>query len=176
MATYDATNAQCLVYSYKDGLLSKIAHDLKHRVTRFTLHVDEKTHVIEAEIDARSLKVECVMKDGVEATSGLSDDDKRKIEEQILADVLHADEHPMIRFTGSAVSQTRDGLRIEGTLALNHVTRPMTAMARRVNGHYEAEVSIHQPAFNIKPFSAMMGTLKIKPDVVVKMVVPATAA
>jgi hypothetical protein len=176
MATYDATNAQCLVYSYKDGLLSKIAHDLKHRVTRFTLRVDEQTKVIEAEIDARSLRVECVMKDGVESSNGLSDDDKKKIEDQIVADVLHADEQPMIRFTGTAVTQTRDGVRIEGTLALNQVTRPMTAIARRVNGHYEAELSIHQPAFNIKPFSAMMGTLKIKPDVVVKMVVPATAA
>jgi hypothetical protein len=176
MATYDATNAQCLVYSYKDGLLSKIAHDLKHRVTRFTLRVDDETQAIEAEIDARSLRVECVMKDGVESSNGLSDGDKKKIEDQIVADVLNADEHPMIRFSGTAVSHTRDGLRIEGTLALNQITRPMTAMARRVNGHYEAEVSIHQPAFNIKPFSAMMGTLKIKPDVVVKMVVPATAA
>jgi hypothetical protein len=176
MATYDATNAQCLVYSYKDGLLSKIAHDLKHRVTRFTLRIDEQTNAIEAEIDARSLRVECVMKDGVESSNGLSADDKKKIEDQIAGDVLHADTHPTIRFSGAAVTHTRDGMRIEGTLALNEVTRPMTAIARRVNGHYEAELSIHQPAFNIKPFSAMMGTLKIKPDVVVKMVVPATAA
>ena len=66
MIEYDASSAQCLVYSFKEGLLSKLAHDLKHRVTRFSVRVDEQTRAVEAEIDARSLRVECVMNDGVE--------------------------------------------------------------------------------------------------------------
>ncbi len=174
MATYDATTAECLVYSFKEGLLSKIAHDLKHRATRFVLRVDEQMRSIEAEIDARSLRVDCVMKEGTESENGLSNDDKKKIESQIAADVLHADAHPLIRFRSTAVAPCPEGLQIQGILALNNCTRPVSTVARRVNGHYEAEMTIHQPAFGIKPFSAMMGTLKIKPDVVVRMVVPVT--
>ena len=174
MATYDATNAECLVYSFKDGLLSKIAHDLKHRVTNFTLQVDERTRRIEADIDARSLRVECVMKDGVESDNGLSADDKKKIEQQVIDDVLNANAHPRIHFSSTDVSESADGLEIQGTLALNDHSVPVSAQGRRVNGHYEVDVTIHQPDFGIKPFSAMMGTLKIKPDVVVRMIVPAS--
>ncbi|HET6339878.1 MAG TPA: YceI family protein [Polyangiales bacterium] len=174
MATYDATNAQCLVYSFKDGLLSKIAHDLKHRVTRFKLAVDEQARSIDAEIDASSLCVECVMQNGVESGADLSDDDKSRIEKQILDDVLHAKDHPTIRFRSTSVTPSPEGLYIQGTLALNDYTRPVSTVARRVNGHYEAEMTINQPEFGIKPFSAMLGTLKIKPDVVVRLIVPAS--
>ena len=173
MATYDANTAQCVVYSYKDGLLSKIAHDLKHRVTRFAVHIDETTRAIDAAIDAGSLRVECVMKDGVESTEEMRADDKHKIEQQIAQEVLHADEHPVIRFHSTSVRPRPEGLEIEGMLALNAWTHQVSTLARRVNGHYEAELTIHQPAFGIKPFSAMMGTLKIKPDVLVRLVVPA---
>ena len=173
MATYDASTAQCVVYSYKDGLLSKIAHDLKHRVTRFNLHVDENTRAIDAAIDAGSLRVECVMKDGVESSEDLRADDKKKIEQQIAQEVLHANEHPVIRFRSTSVRPRPEGLEIEGMLALHAWTHQVSTLARRVNGHYEAELTIHQPAFGIKPFSAMMGTLKIKPDVLVRVLVPA---
>jgi len=35
-----------------------------------------------------------------------------------------------------------------------------------------AEVPIHQPDFGIKPYSAMLGALKVKPDLVVRCSVP----
>ena len=173
MPTFDESNAQCLVYSYKDGLLSKIAHDLKHRVTRFSVRVDPQTGAVEAEIDATSLRVECVVKDGSELANGLSAEEKRKIEGQIMSDVLHADAHPIIRFRSTRVSESEDGMRIEGSLMLNDCVRPVRAFARRLDDSYQADVTIHQPDFNIKPFSAMMGTLKIKPEVVVRLIVPA---
>ena len=174
MATYDATTAECWVYSYKEGLLSKIAHDLKHRDTRFTIKVDPQNNEIEAEVDARSLRVDCVMKEGKESTSELTGDDKAEIEDQIVMDVLHADVHPLIRFRSTEVVESPEGLEIQGTLVLNDRTQPIGTVARRVNGHYVAELTIHQPAFGIKPYSAMLGALKIKPDVVVRVLVPAT--
>lgn len=174
MATYDATTAQCLVYSFKEGLLSKIAHDLKHRVTRFTIKVDAQNNEIEAEIDARSLRVECVMKDGQENESELTGDDKAEIEDQIVMDVLHADVHPMIRFRSTAVVRHPEGLEIQGTMRMNDRTQPVTTLARRVEDYYVAELTINQPSFGIKPYTAMLGALKIKPDVVVRVLVPAS--
>lgn len=174
MATYDATTAECWVYSFKEGLLSKIAHDLKHRVTRFTIKVDPQKNEIEAEIDARSLRVECVMKDGKENTTELTGDDKAEIEDQIVMDVLHADVHPLIRFNSTQVVEAPDGLQIQGKMVLNDRTQPIATVARRVNGHYVAELTINQPAFGIKPYTAMLGALKIKPDVIVRVLVPAS--
>ncbi|MEZ4248058.1 MAG: hypothetical protein R3B99_07445 [Polyangiales bacterium] len=40
MSTFDATRAECSVFTYKDGLLSKIAHDLRVKVERFEVKVD----------------------------------------------------------------------------------------------------------------------------------------
>jgi len=172
MTTYDSATAKCFVYSYKDGLLSNVAHDLKHRATSFLLRVDERMQLIEAEIDARSVRVECVMKHGVETDGGLSADDRRKIESQIIHDVLHADVHPVIRFRSTAVARCPDGIEITGVLELNDCVGLVSTVARLVQNHYEAVITIHQPAFGIKPFSALMGTLKVKPDVVVRMLVP----
>ena len=176
MASYDASSAQCCVYSYKEGLLSRIAHDLKHRVTRFSLQLDEQQRLIEAEIDATSLRVDCVMKDGKEVPpeADLSDDHKEEIEMQIMSEVLHSDTHPVIRFRSTDVTETREGYHILGTLSLHGQSQSVVATARRVNGHYEAELVVHQPSFGIKPFSSLMGTLKIKPEVLVKIVVPAS--
>lgn len=173
MTSYDANTAQCWVYSYKEGLLSRIAHDLKHRVSRFSLQVDELRRVIEAEVDARSLRVECVMKDGVEAVNDdLSDDHKEEIEMQILSEVLDAEAHPRIRFQSTDVTETREGYHILGNLTLAGRTQPVVAVARRVGPNYEAEMVVHQPSFGIKPFSSLMGTLKIRPEVLVRMIVP----
>lgn len=174
MVTYDANTAKCWVYSFKEGLLSPIAHDLKHRVTRFTLRIDPEQGAVEAEIDAQSLRVECVMKNGRESDGDeLTGDDMEEIEGQVVKDVLHADQHPLIRFRSTAVRRDAEGLRIEGDMVLNARTRPVVGTVRRIGDEYFAEMTINQPQFGIKPFSAMMGALKIKPDVLVRVVVPA---
>jgi hypothetical protein len=68
--------------------------------------------------------------------------------------------------------QRSQGYYIQGLLELNERTRPMSTLARKIDGNYIADLTIHQPAFDIAPFSAMMGAVRVKPDVVVRMVVP----
>jgi hypothetical protein len=173
MLIYDATTAKCWVFSFKDGLLSKVGHDLKHRVTNFEISFDPEQRQLEAVLDARSLRVECVLKDGQESTVALSSDDRAEIEKQIIEDVLHADEHPAITFRSTQVIETAEGLHVKGDLTIHGATHPIATTARRIADHYVADVTIHQPTFGIRPFSALLGTLKIKPDVLVRVVVPA---
>ena len=52
-------------------------------------------------------------------------------------------------------------------------SKALTIEARRDAGRWVAEVLLHQPDFGVKPYSAMLGTLKIKPDVRVRVSVPA---
>lgn len=173
MAQYDASTAECLVFTFKEGLLSKIAHDLKIQVTRFSLHIDDATRAIAAEFDPRSLRVVNAVKDGRDDPSSLSESDKNKIAGQIVADVLHANQHPVIRFESTSVTPVDGGYDIAGNLTLHGVTRPISARTRLENGRQVAEVLIHQPDYGIKPFTAMMGTLKVKPGVRVRCSVPA---
>jgi hypothetical protein len=166
-------NADVLVFTYKEGLLSAIAHDLKIRVTRFAIHVDEATNAIEATFEPGSLRVVTAMKNGQEAHGALSDSDRKKIEENIVDDVLHAKKFPEIRFTSTSVEEdSGTGYRVRGKLTLHGKTREVTFVTRTDGEGQVAEITIHQPDFGITPYSAMLGTLKIKPDVTVRVALP----
>lgn len=172
---FDPTSAECLVLTYKEGLLSAIAHDLQIRVTRFDLEVDAATHAVRASFDAGSLQVMGAMHDGVLREGALSEADKHKIEHSITDDVLHTRLHPEIRFTSSHVAPEGDGFHLRGELSLHGRSREIAFVAHREGDRLVAEVPIHQPDFGIKPYSAMLGALKIKPDLTVRCSVPAAA-
>ena len=176
MVHFDASSAECLVFTYKEGLLSALAHDLKIRVTKFRIDVDERTRAIEARFDAASLRVVCAMSEGVESRGTLSVENKREIEGNIVRDVLAARTYPEVRFVSTAVQQKGERYAIKGTLTLHGTARPLTVTARRDGDRYVAEARIQQPDFGIRPYSAMLGTLKVKPDVSVRVSVPASAA
>ena len=169
----DPSTANCLVFTYKEGLLSAVAHDLQLRVERFAITVDDAAWRVDARFDARSLRVVGVMRDGVAHPDALGDADKRSIEQTVAREVLHADRHPEIRFGSEAASADGDEVRVQGTLSLHGVERPLLVpVRRRADGAWTAEVRLDQPDFGIRPYRAMLGTLRVRADVVVTLVVP----
>jgi hypothetical protein len=145
------------VLTYKEGLMSRVAHDLK--LVADSVVVDDD---FSARIDASSLRVVCVMKKGREAPGTLSAKDLRSIQDSLRSDVLHTRRHPEIRFSaGSVEGDPAAPRRVSGTLHLHGAERPIRLDFK--GG--EARVRLHQPDFGIKPFSAMMGMLKVKPGV-----------
>ena len=172
MTTYDQTNAECFVFTFKEGLLSPIAHDLRIRVTRFSIQVNESKSSVVATFDTNSLVVDTPMKDGAENPSALSAADKEKIAAQIREDVLHSGKHGEAQFRSTAVTARSDGgYDVSGELALHGVTRPLTAQTRVVAGRQQVELELRQPDFGITPYRAMLGTLKIQPDVTIRITV-----
>jgi len=168
----DVSSADCLVLTFKEGLLSVIAHDLQLRVATFAITIDERVWRVEASFDARSLRVVGAVRDGVVAFGALSDADKRTIEQNIVRDVLHTERYPEIRFVSEAAQARGDVLDITGTLTLHGGTRTIVVSARQAGRGWTAEVRLHQPDFGIRPYSAMLGTLRVQPDVTVRVVVP----
>jgi len=173
MPKYDESHAECLVFTFKEGLLSKVAHDLKIRVTRFS--VDVTPDAVRAEFDLRSLRVVEAMKDGSDNPGALSDSDKTKIAEQISNEVLHTAQHPTAVFSSRSLTPRADGgYSIAGELALHGITQSIRAETRSEGGRQVASLELHQPAYGITPFKAMMGTLKVKADVIVRLSVPSS--
>ena len=113
------------------------------------------------------------MRDGVVHPDELSEGDKRTIEQNIVRDVLRADRHPEVRFTSTVASARGDELAVSGTLALHGTERPIVVPVRRVASAWTAEARIHQPDFGIRPYRAMLGTLRVQADVLIRMLVPA---
>jgi polyisoprenoid-binding protein YceI len=158
----DASTAECLVYSYREGLLAAVGHDLCLTVSRFTVDIGPDGDAISGEFDAASLRV-----------SGVSADDARKIEKNAADDVLAARRFPTVTFRSTKVA--RDGAeraRVEGTLTLHGATRPLAFDVATDGGNWRAELVLDVRDYGIKPYSAMFGTLRVKAEVRVVIRVP----
>ena len=166
MPKFDPTTAECRVFTFKEGALSALAHDLEIGVGRFTIEVTDEL-AVDAKFDAGSLTVLHAIKDG--RPHHVADGDKRKIERTIADDVLDARRYPEIRFRAGSAARMGDGFVLGGELSLHGKTRALEVKTQLVNGKQVAEVTLHQPDFGIKPYSAMLGTLKIKPEVKLRL-------
>ncbi len=163
MPTYDASRARCRVFTFKEGLLSAVAHDLEIEVGRFTVELAEDGASVAATFDTRSLRVLDAVVEGRRSPGTLSDKDKRKIEEIIADEVLASKKHPEIRFESTEVSDAA----VRGRLTMNGRSRDVRC-AREGD---RVTATLHQPDWGLKPYSAMLGTLKIKPDVRVELTI-----
>jgi len=164
-----------VVLTYKEGFLSAIAHDLKIRVTKFTIEVDEATRAITARFDAASLRVVCAMARGKESPGSLTTANKREIEGNIVRDVLDARGFPEIGFVSTSVEEGDATYMVQGKLALHGHERQVRVRVHKGGEHYIAEARIHQPDFGIRPYTALLGALKVQPGVLVRIVAPTKA-
>lgn len=173
MPVFDAGVARCDVYTFKEGLLSAVGHDVKLTVGKFTITAEDGR--ITGTFDPSSLTVVSAMKDGVENPRALSDKDRKTIEGYVKEDVLHARRYPRITFSTSQIEPDDDGWTFEGQLELHGRTRSVRGRAMQSGESWVTRVSLHQPDFGIPPFRALMGTLRIQPRVDVEIRVPRDA-
>ena len=176
MPTFGPDEATCEVLTFREGLLSAVAHDLVLRVTSFEISVDEPPRSVEASLAAGSLRVVSAMRDGKPLPNALSAADTKKIESTVAQEILRAQRFPVIRFTSATVVPHEGGYRIAGTLTLVGAARELSFAAHRDGARWRAEVPLHQPDFGIRPYSGLLGTIRVKPMVVVQVSVPAAAA
>ena len=87
--------------------------------------------------------------------------------------MLHSTEHPSAVFSSRSVTRRSDGgYSIDGDLTLHGVSKALHAETQLEAGRQVASIELHQPDYGITPYKAMMGTLKVKPDVIVRLSVP----
>lgn len=172
MPHIDASEGTCTVYTYKEGVLSSVAHDLAISVTKWKLQW-EKTNdgelQVDVELDAHSLKVMGAVHNG--RVDPMGERDVRKIEDSIRDDVLHSKRHPTIRYQGQ-LSPLDKGYTAKGKLALHGKERGLDAVVSMDAEGLVAKVVVDQPDFGIAPFSAMFGTLRVQPRVTVEFRIP----
>jgi polyisoprenoid-binding protein YceI len=172
MYRLDQNSAHCTVLTFKEGLLSAVAHDLEITVGRFDVDVDEAARTVEGRFDATSLRVVCAMREGHESKGALSADQEREIESNIVRYMLAAEKYPEIRYVSHSVTDDGDGFRIAGQLSLHGRQHGVDVLVRKEPDRYVASARLHQPDLGIRPYSAMLGALEVKADVEVRLEVP----
>jgi hypothetical protein len=160
-------DSRLLEWTYKEGLLSRVAHDLCIQATGFRAPVtlDGRRFTVEVTAPVRGLRVLGQVKDGL--VSPLSEKDHREIESNLQGKhVLDADRAPDVRFVGQG---DLDARRVEGDLTLRGSTQRLSAplTVREEPGRLVVvgEVRFKQTAFGLKPYSAMLGALKVQDEV-----------
>ena len=163
MAQEIVLKSECTVLTYKEGLLSRVAHDLKLRFEKHRFVWTPDANRLHASFDTTSLRVVCARSNGADTPGVLTDKDKRKIEQSIRNDVLRTNRNPSASLDG-ALNMDDKRARFNGHLELCGVRRPLELEAC-LDGRWSAHHRLDQTHFGIKPFSAALGTLKIKPEV-----------
>ncbi len=158
------------VYTFKEGLLSKLAHDLLIDVTDFKVDLDVPeagftSGKLELEIQANSLKVICAMKDGERQPDTLKEKDIADIEGDMAKKVLHPDKYPAVNFSSKTIQEKEGGYHINGELSLHGVTKSVDFDIDTSGSNLKGRFTLLQKDYGIKPFKAMMGTLKIKNEI-----------
>lgn len=172
MPTYDQGTAECLIYSFKEGLLARLAHDLKLRVQRLQVRLEPETPAVEAVLDTRSVEVLCFRRDGQDDPKPIGAGDRSQIEKNVHQDVLASARFPEARFVSTTVTATADGFTVRGTLTLHGRSAELTAPVRRDGRRYLATVTLRPSQFGIKPYTAALGALKVRDEVTVTLSVP----
>jgi YceI-like domain len=164
---YGPPSAEVLVLVRREGLLSAVGHDVALRVARFEIEVDgdPPTAAVRARFDPSSLEVVSAIR-GDREVPGLSAADRQQIERNV-HEVLRPDLHPEITFSAVAGPDAATG-----EVTVHGVTRRLAVPWRTEGSRRVAEVPLDQRDFGIPPFRALMGTLKVKPLVLVRVRLP----
>lgn len=157
-------NATLQVKSYREGIVSKAGHDLVIDVTGWQATVtsgEDLTPVsVELSADPRSLRV----RHGHGGAKPLSDKDREDIAKRIDTEVLGG---AAIDFRSTGVERLgEDGrLRVSGDLRIAGKARPVSVELRmEPDGHVGGTVPLKQSEWGIKPYTALMGALKVRDE------------
>ncbi len=149
------------VFTFKEGLLSRIAHDLRLDVGRFTVELDGDD--VTAVFETTSLSVNGVMKKGRLDRRGLNKRDMAQVERTIRDEIFHSGRFPQISFDGR-----REGHRVTGTLEMKGRRAALSFDIGADEALWRGRVELQPSRWGIPPYKALMGAIKLKDRVIVE--------
>ena len=155
------SGARIQVFTFKRGLLSRVAHDLRLTPERFEVRTDGER--VEGRFWPESLRVEGALKGGEIDPGALSESDKAEIERNVREKILRTDRYPEACFTGSAADH-----HVRGELELVGETQPIEFDVHEQDGKLSGEVELVPTRWGIKPFKALMGAIQLQDRVLVR--------
>jgi polyisoprenoid-binding protein YceI len=173
--TISNENGTLRVRTGREGLGARAGHDLTIEATRWQATVQSNQPVprVTAEVDPRSFRV----LEGTGGMKALTDDDRAEIKKNLERKVLAVDRHPRIAFQSSEWRQTAGEPNLRGVLAgeleLHGQRGPLELEVELLRSDGAAQVhgraTVVQTRWGIKPYSALLGALKVADPVEVEI-------
>lgn len=157
------------VFTYKDGLLARLAHDLRLSLGRFEIERDGAA--VSARFWPGSLRVDgAIDRRGQLDPDALSDSDRRKIGENLAAEVLLLDRFPELSFRGQLAA---DEAAVAGELSMAGRSASVQVPVEARDGRLRGEVTLVPSRWGIAPYRALAGAIKLQDRVRVVLDLPA---
>lgn len=163
-------NGRMVLRTGRTGVGSTVGHDLTIEVTDWSVELDvPATGPAGATATARIELGSLAVRQGTGGARPLSDKDRSEIENNARR-TLEVDRHPTATFESTRTVIRDDHATISGTLTLHGVTAPIDVEVREVTPvRYRATTVVTQSSYGIKPYSALLGALKVRDDVAVEI-------
>jgi polyisoprenoid-binding protein YceI len=159
----DASDGQLLVHTGVTGRAAKMGHRLTIAMNNWAATVRWSAgEPVEAELTVEVDSLEVLRGEG--GVKGLTGPEKGLARSNALR-TLDAGRFPQIRFHTGDIGKVDDGYRLAGTLAIHGVSKECE-IGLHVEGLGEAwrlssEAVVRQSDFGIKPYSMLMGSMKV---------------
>jgi hypothetical protein len=150
------------VFTYKEGILARAAHDLQIRLSQFDITLDGDA--VHGSFPLRSLSLVGPVEDGVVRPDQYDAGKRADVEKAMNNEVLNTEAHPTAAFNGKATPKG-EGYTVTGTLDLAGGTAPIAFDVRKDGPQYKGEFEIQPSQWGIAQYKAMLGAIRLK-DVV----------
>lgn len=171
----NTSDTEILIFAQREPgtLLARMGHDIKIRVTDFEIDTDLEGGEISARMNATSFEpVDAIKWEDKREIGELSDGDRHEIKQRMDKKVLDVDEFPEVVFRSTTVEPNDDGWHVEGTLELHGEAHDIDFDVQRQDERAHVETVIDHTRWGIEQYSAMMGSLKVSPELVIVVDAP----
>ena len=160
-------DGELLVLTYREGVAQRVGHDLilEAAAWQATIEVDASGVPVSVALEAgpRALQV----RQGLHGVKPLTDSDRAAIRENIVTKVLGGEP---ITFRSNRVDAEAATLTAAGELTLRGASRPVTfAGALDSRGRVTGTLTLRQSDWGIAPYRALMGALKVRDEIEVRV-------
>ncbi|OHU99220.1 YceI family protein [Mycobacterium talmoniae] len=167
--TLDGQHGELLIHTGVTGRAAKMGHRLTIAMRHWRATVrwaDGEPATAELTVAVDSLEV----LHGEGGVTPLSGPEKALVRSNALRS-LDARRYPQIRFAANTVEPTADGYRLTGELDIHGTTRRQVIELRTTNSgamwELSSKAAVRQSDFGVRPYSMMMGALKVADEVTV---------
>lgn len=153
------------VFTFKEGVLSAVAHDLRIRLERFSILLDGES--VRADFDLTSLHVDGPMENGVFRADQYDAEKRADVDKAMHGEVLKTHRNPTASFEGTA--KPNGNLHVSGNLTLNGKTTPITFDVKNDGTAYRAAIDLTPTQWGIAPYKALLGAIRLKDRVRIEL-------
>jgi polyisoprenoid-binding protein YceI len=162
-------SGRLLVKTSRTGLGSRAGHDLTIEVTRWSGRAlvdpaEPANSLLAVDVDVDSFEV----REGTGGIKALTDSDRADIRRTIREKILHTSLDPTITFRSRSVYGSEKSFVVDGVLTIMGAAGPVTLEGNVTEGQVRGTATIVQSLWGIRPYSAFLGALKLKDEVVVE--------